>query len=104
MSAVLGLALVGTAGPLTGQQPVETGEPPRYENFDRVVKGSKEYDGLFKLHQKEDRLYAEIRPDQFDKPFSCPSPSPAAPAWAATRSTSAISGCSCSSASATRFT
>jgi hypothetical protein len=66
------LAVVGTAGPLTGQQVVETGEPPRFENFDRVIKGSKEYDGLFKLHQKDDKLYAEIRPDQFDKPLLLP--------------------------------
>jgi hypothetical protein len=72
LTTVLGFALVGTAGRLSGQQVVETGEPPRYENFDRVVKGSKEYDGLFKLHQKDDKLYAEIRPEQFEKPFLLP--------------------------------
>jgi hypothetical protein len=58
----------------TGQQvpyPTEPGEK-KYEDFDKVTKGAKEYDGLFKLHLKEDRLYAEIRPDQFDKPFLLP--------------------------------
>src|ERR1700722_3412127 len=72
LTAVLGLALVATAGPRLGQQIVEIGEPPRFENFERVIKGSKEFDGLFKLHQKDDRLYAEIRPDQFEKPFLLP--------------------------------
>jgi hypothetical protein len=46
--------------------------PPKLPNFDTVVKGAKEYDGLFKLYQKDDNLYAEIRQDQFDKPLLCP--------------------------------
>jgi hypothetical protein len=72
LTAVLGIALIGTAGSLTGQQPVDTGEPPRFENFERVLRGSKEFDGLFKLHQKEDRLYAEIQQNQFDKQYLLP--------------------------------
>ncbi len=44
----------------------------KFEDFTKVVQGAKEYDGLFKIHHKEDRLYAEIRPDQLDKPFLCP--------------------------------
>ncbi len=49
-------------------------EPPekKFEDFDKVVKGAKEYDGLFKLYQKDDKLYAELRPDQFNHPFLCP--------------------------------
>ena len=44
----------------------------KYEDFSKVIAGSHEYDGLFKLHLKEDRLYAEILPHQFDKPLLCP--------------------------------
>jgi hypothetical protein len=73
VTAVLGLAIAATAGPVPAQQvAVDPAAPPRFENFDHVVKGAKEYDGLFKLHQKDDRLYAEIRPDQFDKPLLLP--------------------------------
>jgi hypothetical protein len=45
---------------------------PRLQDFNTVVKGAKEYDGLFKLYQKDDRLYMEIQPQQFDKPLLCP--------------------------------
>jgi hypothetical protein len=44
----------------------------KFEDFDKVVKGAKEYDGLFKMYQKDEHLYVEIRPDQLDKPFLCP--------------------------------
>ena len=44
----------------------------RYEDFDKVVKGGKEYEGFFRLHHKEDHVYAEILPHQFEKPFLCP--------------------------------
>lgn len=44
----------------------------KYEDFTKLMTGSHEYDGLFKLHLKEDRLYAEIQPHQFDKPLLCP--------------------------------
>src|SRR5438552_344572 len=45
---------------------------PRLQDFNAVVKGAKEFDGLFKLYQKDDRLYMEILPQQFDKPLLCP--------------------------------
>lgn len=44
----------------------------KFEDFDKVVKGAKEYEGLFRLHLKEDKLYAEIRPDQMEKNFLLP--------------------------------
>jgi|SRR5579875_1350947 hypothetical protein len=44
----------------------------KFEDFDKVVKGAKEYDGLFRLYHKDEHLYAEIRQDQLDKPFLCP--------------------------------
>jgi len=33
----------------------------KYEDFSKVTQGAKEYDGLFKLYQKDDRVYAEIQ-------------------------------------------
>jgi hypothetical protein len=44
----------------------------KFEDLDKLVKGAKEYDGLFKLYQKDENLYAEIRQDQLDKPLLCP--------------------------------
>lgn len=57
-----GLGLPGAGG----------GPDKKFEDFDKVVKGAKEYDGLFKLYQKDENLYAEIRQDQFDRPLLCP--------------------------------
>jgi len=44
----------------------------KFPDFDTVVKGAKDYDGLFKLHLKEGNLYAEIKQMQFNRPFLCP--------------------------------
>ncbi len=44
----------------------------KFEDFDQLVHGAKEYEGLFHLYQKDDRLYAEIQPQQFNQPFLCP--------------------------------
>ena len=66
------LLFVGGAPVSQGQGP--TFDPPekKFEDFDKLVKGAKEYEGLFKLYQKDDRLYAEIRPDQLNHPFLLP--------------------------------
>src|SRR5262249_19969707 len=47
-------------------------EPKKFEDFDKVTKDAKVYDGLFKLYQKDEHLYLETRPEQFDKPLLCP--------------------------------
>lgn len=44
----------------------------KYEDYDKLVKGAKVFEGLFRLYRKDDRLYAELRPDQFDRPYLCP--------------------------------
>jgi hypothetical protein len=44
----------------------------RFPDFNTVVKGAKVYEGLFKLHHKDENLYAEIRPNQLNQPFLCP--------------------------------
>src|SRR5262245_53283968 len=47
-------------------------EPPRFPDFAVVTRGAKEHDGLFKLYQKDDAVYMEIRPEQMNKPVLCP--------------------------------
>jgi hypothetical protein len=72
--AALTLGLVAQAEPPSGHSPKHSpsDEEKKFEDFDKVVKGAKEYDGLFRLYQKDEHLYAEIRQDQLDKPFLCP--------------------------------
>src|SRR2546427_797315 len=52
--------------------PHRRGMDSHFADFNTVVRGAKEYDGLFKLHQKDDHLYAEIRPNQLGVPILCP--------------------------------
>jgi hypothetical protein len=44
----------------------------KFEDFNKTIQGAKVYEGLFRLHQKDDKLYAEIKPEQLNKPFLCP--------------------------------
>jgi hypothetical protein len=46
-------------------------EPPRFPDFNTVMRGAKTLEGFFKLHHKEDRLYCEILPQQFNQPWLC---------------------------------
>ncbi|HLJ96774.1 MAG TPA: DUF5118 domain-containing protein, partial [Gemmataceae bacterium] len=57
----------GSGSPSTSQ-PADR----KYEDFHKVMQGAKEYDGLFKLYQKDDRLYAEIGSHQFERPYLLP--------------------------------
>src|SRR5262249_54562588 len=73
----LALAL-GWHSTALGQIPVQGGvgqppgmEPPRFPDFNTVIRGDKEHDGFFKLYHKEDKVYLEIRPDQMEKQWLC---------------------------------
>jgi hypothetical protein len=46
--------------------PTPAGQPKPFKD---VVKDAKEIDGYFKLFQKDDKTYIEIRPEQFERPF-----------------------------------
>src|SRR5438132_602705 len=72
--AAAALALcVGAQLPVQGQIPGLGGAGgPKFEDFSKVTQGAKEIDGLFKLFHKDDTLYAEIRPDQLERPLLCP--------------------------------
>ena len=47
------------------EKPERTPSEPRAKAFDEVIKDAKKLEGLFNLYQKDDRLYMEIRPEQF---------------------------------------
>src|SRR5258708_244068 len=75
LTLALGALALGwwLSSPALSQGPAGPGGPEKkFEDFDKVVKGAKEYDGLFKLYQKDENLYAEIRQDQFEKSLLCP--------------------------------
>ncbi len=56
-----------------GQPPAEKpAEPPKFPDFAVVMKGAKVQEGLFTLHRKDEHLYAELLPNQLDKPFLMP--------------------------------
>jgi hypothetical protein len=60
--------------PAVGQVPGmrHDAELPRFPDFNTVVKGAKEYEGLFKLYQKDENLFMEILPQQLGRPVLCP--------------------------------
>lgn len=49
-------------------------DPPaqKFGDFNKLVKGAKEIDGLFTMYQKDDHVYMEIMQHQFDKPLLAP--------------------------------
>src|SRR2546421_8577590 len=64
-----------TVGPKSAGSSALSASPSpekKYEDFNKVTQGAKEYDGLFKLYLKDDHLYAEIQSHQFEKPFLLP--------------------------------
>jgi hypothetical protein len=72
--------LTGWAGPQQlsrAQSGGPKGGPPdlpekKFPEFEKFLKGAKEFDGLFKLYKKDDHLYAEIKPQQLNRPLLCP--------------------------------
>ena len=69
LTLLAGLGAFAT-GPLTGQSPAPMAVPEsKYPDFATFVKGAKVIDGVFTMHLKDDHLYAEIQPFQFDRPY-----------------------------------
>ncbi len=71
---LLGMLLLLGHGPSLPGQVQAAPEPPekKFEDFDKVVKGAKEIEGLFRLHRKDDNLFAEILPHQLNRPYLLP--------------------------------
>ena len=60
----------GAHGASTGSP--DSNDPKRYRDFADVTAGATRHDGLYTLFQKEDHLYAEIKPFQLDQPVLAP--------------------------------
>ena len=50
----------------------KAGEPKKFQDFNELTKDAKKYDGFITLHEKEQHLYAEIKPHQLDQPILAP--------------------------------
>ena len=50
----------------------ENSEGKKFREFTDVTKGAQKIEGLFTLHRKDEHLYAEIKPQQFDQPLLAP--------------------------------
>ena len=48
------------------------GEPTRLQDFNELTKDSKKYEGFITLHEKDQHLYAEIKPQQLEQPILAP--------------------------------
>ncbi|MFO0809094.1 MAG: zinc-dependent metalloprotease [Gemmataceae bacterium] len=98
MKRLLSLAIgatLGVSGVMTAQQPApapnaapdipaavlaklgggggdDDGPGKKYEDFAKLTKGAKEFDGLFKMYLKDDHLLAEIAPQQFNTSYLAP--------------------------------
>ncbi|MFZ6643987.1 zinc-dependent metalloprotease [Undibacterium sp. TC4M20W] len=60
----------GTAAATPAVAPAPAATPPvGLRPFKDVIKDAKELKGFFNLYQKDDKVWLEIRPEQFDKPF-----------------------------------
>ncbi len=56
----------------SGGGSMDSNDPKKYRDFNEVTAGTTRHEGLFSLYQKEDHLFAEIKPFQFDQPILAP--------------------------------
>lgn len=59
----------GSSSSSTGSGGKGNEEKPKYPPFDQVLKDAKVHEGLIKLHEKEDRVYAELTNSHFNKEY-----------------------------------
>jgi hypothetical protein len=55
--------------PLAGAPATPAAPAGQPKPFNEVLKDSQQIAGLFKLHRKDEKVWIELRPEQFDKPF-----------------------------------
>jgi hypothetical protein len=70
--AALTLLMFGHPDRVPGNPDEGDAPEKKFEDFDKLTKNAKVFEGLFRLYKKDDRLYAEIKPEQFDRPYLCP--------------------------------
>jgi hypothetical protein len=72
-SAPAGASAGASAGAATGARPpagaAPVSPPGSPQPFATVIKDAKKTDGLFTVWQKDDKVWLELRPEDFDKPF-----------------------------------
>ncbi len=66
------LVLVIPAAGLAQQPNPEDDPVKKFGDFSKVVRGAKVHEGLFTLHQKDENVFMEIRPEQLDRPLLVP--------------------------------
>jgi hypothetical protein len=52
--------------------PNRPGMPRNLQDFNELTKGAKTYEGFITLHEKDQHLYAEIKPQQLEQPILAP--------------------------------
>ena len=68
-----GLAVPSAPGTQPGEKgAAKPGEPKKFQDFNELTKDAKKYDGFITLHEKEQHLYAEIKPQQLEQPILAP--------------------------------
>ncbi len=55
-----------------GGGPIDANDPKKYHDFADVTAGAIRHEGLYTLYQKDEHLYAEIKPFQFEQPILAP--------------------------------
>ena len=55
-----------------GSKSVDSNDPAKYRPYADITGSASKQEGMLTLFQKEDHVYAEIRPDQFDQPMLSP--------------------------------
>lgn len=67
------IAVVAMATALVAQAPAPEDAPEKkFGDFQKLVRGAKEFEGLFRLYLKDDHVYMEIQPHQFNRPLLAP--------------------------------
>src|SRR5262245_3394252 len=70
--SLLVLPLFLMAVPALAEPGPDDATSPKFGDFNKLVKGAKEIDGLFKMYQKDDHVYMEIMQHQYDRPLLAP--------------------------------
>ena len=52
-----------------GGSSTSSNDPKKYHDFNDLTQGAQKHEGLFTLYQKDEHLYAEIKPFQFEQPI-----------------------------------
>jgi hypothetical protein len=72
LAASSAVAQVPEFGPDSPQLPGMNRPDPRIAAFAEITRGAKVHEGLIKLYHKDENVYAELTPQNLNKPLLCP--------------------------------